>query len=859
VSTALPIEEIRAPLVQAFARDGANRVVIDAPTGSGKSTQIPQMLLDEGLVEERIVVLQPRRLAARMLARRVASERSGAVGGEVGYQVRFDRQWGEKTRIVYVTEGLLLRWLHSDPTLQGIGAVVLDEFHERHLDGDVALAILRRLQGDARPDLKLVVMSATLPGAELEEILSPCTFLRSEGRSFPVEIRYSAPRARTSGGQRSGRDQRQTEPIWESAARACRECLEELDTGHLLVFMPGAFEIRKTIETIERASWSRGIKVCPLFGDLSPAAQDAAVSSGGPRRIVVATNVAETSITIDGVLAVIDSGLARSAAFDPRRGINTLTVQSVSRASADQRSGRAGRTAPGIGIRLWSAQSHERLPPFERPEIHRVDLSECFLSLMASGFGDPRELPWLEAPTPEETNRAFHLLESLGAWNADTAEVTDLGRRMAGFPLHPRWSRMLIAASESEFPCVPTAALCASLVGGRGLFLRGRGGKTRAPDFTEDDDISDFQPLLRAYYWAAQNNFDGRACSALGLLGTAAREARKESELLLRLAQDNGLVAGEADDPPGEILAKVLLAGFSDQVAVRAGEGSPVCLVAGGRRGKLSENTVVRRQKILLATEINEIEGRDLQVLLGQATAVEEAWLEELFPGDLEDGGEDLWDDRQRRVVHREVKRFRDLILIERERGEPSEENAARILAEKVITGELVLKKWDDAVHQWMARVNCLAQWMPELEIVPLEGDDLLEMVAQVCHGAKSYKEIKDREVLGALQGWLSQPQQSALKSYAPREIKLGNGNSAKVRYECAPKPDARISVVLQRLYDVAASPCVADGRVPVTVEILAPNQRPAQVTQDLAAFWETSYEAVKKDLKGRYPKHEWR
>src|SRR5438270_3314913 len=436
----LPIFELEQSIVAELK--ARSRLIIQAPTGSGKSTQVPQILLDHGLLGNgQVVILQPRRLAARLLAARVATERNSRLGEEVGFQIRFENVTSARTRIRFVTEGILLRQLIQDPQLRGISAILFDEFHERHLYGDITLARALQLQA-TRPDLKLAVMSATLDAGALETYLAPCTVLRSTGRAFPVEIEY-LPKPVGGDGY----------PIWDLAADEL-ERITRNSEGDVLVFMPGKYEIGRTIAAIRASRVSDQFVVLPLHGELPPAEQDAALAHYQKRRAIVATNVAETSLTIDGVRTVIDSGLARIARFDPRRGINTLLVEKISRASADQRSGRAGRIAPGHCLRLWTEREHLDRGPQELPEVKRLDLAEVVLTLKARGVDDIASFRWLEAPDAQALARAEQLLADLGAISA--GGITRLGRRMLAFPLQPRYARMLLAAQE--YHCVPASS-----------------------------------------------------------------------------------------------------------------------------------------------------------------------------------------------------------------------------------------------------------------------------------------------------------------------------------------------------------------------------------------------------------------
>ena len=856
----LPIYELRNPLARAMAPEAARaqrgvRLVIEAPTGSGKSTQIPRMLLNDGLVAEgQIVVLQPRRIAARMLARRVAQEQGVRLGEEVGYQVRFERAVTARTRIRFVTEGILLRELLNDPQLRSIGAIVFDEFHERHLYGDITLARALAVQATARPDLALVVMSATLDAGRLRNYLDPCTVLKSEGRTYPVEIRHSAPRSLT-------------EEPWDHVARAGAEVVRAAPRagdgtgGHVLVFMPGGYEIRRTIEALRREKWTRDFDILPLHGELSPAEQDRAVdpSADGRPRIIVSTNVAETSLTIDGVTAVIDSGLARLAQFDAVRGLNTLTVEKISQASADQRAGRAGRTAPGLCLRLWSEADHTRRPAQTPPEILRMDLAEVALTLAASGVEDLAAFRWLEAPDPKALARAVTLLGQLGAVETDGSahhrlRVTPMGRALVRHPLHPRHARVLEAAREAG--CAGEFALLLAILQGRPLF--GKSGAPAPSRFIDGYEYSDLQPLLRAWAAARAVKFERDACVSLGVNGLAAREAGQLAQQLLRGGGREPDGALSEDAPPAhETFAKVLLTGFSDQVARRTSGGSLACDVVGGRRGQIPKESLMRQAALVVAAEIREVEAREVQVILSGCTAVEETWLADLFPADYCRVTEAMWDETQRRVLQKEQVSFRDLVLSTRQSGEPDPDKAAALLAAKVMAGELKLTAWDHEVDQWIARLNCLAKWMPELELPALTEEDRAFVIAEMCHGAASYKEIKDRSPWPGLRSWLGPEQTALMDRFAPERLRLADGRMGRITY--SESADPTLSARIQQLYDWKETPRIAGGRIPLVLSISGPNQRPLQITRDLAGFWLNHYPKLKQELARKYPKHEWR
>lgn len=847
----LPIYDVADAIVSAVSDTG--RVVLSAPTGSGKSTQVPQILLDRCGIEGEIVVLQPRRLAARLLAKRVASERGSALGQEVGYQIRFENVVSSKTRIRFVTEAILLRQVLQDPSLKGVGAVVFDEFHERHLTSDLSLACALNSVMSVRPDLKLVVMSATLDIDGLEDYLKPCTRVEASGRMYPVESRFM--------GASLNRD---AAPVWDRAALAFKQSVRDGSaTGDFLVFMPGAYEIRRTMDAILALPEARGYEVLPLHGELSPDAQDRAVGPSDQPKVIVSTNVAETSITIDGVRVVIDGGLARVARYDARRGINSILVEAISRASAEQRAGRAGRTGPGLCLRLWSEAEHLARAERDEAEVRRVDLSETVLLLVAKGV-QPDDLIWYEAPEAKSLARAIDLLEGLGAMGAD-GTMTEIGALMADFPLHPRYARMLIEAHRRGV--LQEVALIAGLSQGRSFYRASREDRVRQAQLREIEDHadtrSDFFVHLKAWERARALQFRPRDCEALGIHGMAARQAGESAQQLLQIAQRrlDGLTPESANDSAdlGERIGLCLVAGFADHLAKRNDRGTRRCRMVHGRSGELRRESVVDSE-LFVAAEIEERELRgDVTVLLGMATAVELSWLETLFPDQFAKGQFTFYDSEIRRVVCQEEHRFRDLVLSAKAGTEPDVNRAAELLAEEVIAGRLNLKQWDAGVENWIQRVNFVAKHCPETEIAPIDDEARQMLTEQICHGAFSYKEIKDRPVLPIIKEWISAEQHYYIDTYAPAEMELPRRKRpVRIRYEADGR--AFIASKLQDFYDVPGSQLkIGNGRVPLLVELLAPNQRPAHLTDDLDGFWSGAYQHVRKDLAGRYPKHEWR
>jgi ATP-dependent helicase HrpB len=816
------------------------------------------MLLRHGLLGRgEVVVLQPRRLAARLLAKRVAEEVGVPLGDTVGYQIRLDSKVSERTRIRFVTEGILLRQMSFDASLRGITALIFDEFHERHLYGDISLARALQIQGSVRPDLKIIVMSATLDAGLLRNYLAPCEVLVSSGRSFPVKIEYLASRFDP-----------EHEPVWEVAARECARLAAAERTGDFLVFMPGAYEISRTLQALQGDRELREFVVLPLHGELSPADQDRAVARYDTRKIIVATNVAETSLTIDGVTVVVDGGLARVARFDPHRGINTLLIEKISAAAADQRAGRAGRTAPGRCLRLWTEREHTQRPAQELPEVKRLDLAEVVLTLKAGGIDDVFGFPWLEPPERKALERAETLLGDLGALRpagpagsarAALSTITELGRRMLRFPVHPRYARMFIEAETRG--CVRSVALMAALTQGRSFLLRNssKGVEEAREEALGEEHESDFFLLMRAWRFADRANYAVEACRGIGVHAQGARQVGPLFGQFLEIAEKEGLDIGEKR-VDGTAVRKCVLAGFADQVARRLDGGTLRCELVHGRRGVLARESGVQKAPLLVAAEVSEIEGRggEVNVLLSLATAIEEAWLKELFPDDFQEIVGVVYDESARRVIARRERRFRDLVLESKPTaGEPPAGEAAALLAREVQAGRITLGEWNETVEQWILRVNGLARWFPELEVAPITDADRATLIEQICYGATGARELKDKPVLPVLREWLAAEQLAVLDDYLPERLVMGNGRRSRITYQKDGPPV--LSARIQELYGVEGKFTLGHGRVPVKIEVLAPNQRPIQVTDDLTAFWREMYPKVKAELSRRYPRHEWR
>jgi ATP-dependent helicase HrpB len=838
-ATALPVRQIEEQLLSAVER--GNRLVLTAPTGSGKTTQVPQMLL--GAVRGEILVLQPRRLAARLVAQRVAAELGVPLGGLVGYQTRHDSKVSADTRVRFLTEGLFLRRLQSDPLLKGVGAVVLDEFHERSLAADLSLGLVRRLQEGARPDLRLLLMSATLDAESLAHWLE-CPALTTQGRTYPVAIRYRPSAAAV--------------PPWQMATHALKELLDEEGEGDVLVFMPGAYEIRRTIQTMQDQLGRRiPLVFYPLYSSLPVRQQDAALAHSATRKVIVATNVAETSITIEGIRHVIDSGLARVHRHDPRRGIDALLIENISSAAAEQRAGRAGRTAPGTCTRLWSQEEQHARPARDAPEIQRLDLADALLQLHALSAGNIDAFPWLDAPDIDAVDRASLLLRDLGAIDSNNV-LTPTGQQMAQLPCHPRLGRFLVAAAARA--CLERACIWAALIGERDLLeqpLRKEYSQSAAAW------PSDLKVREGALVWAEDARFNAAACTGQGINAHAARQIGLTAKLYRDAARRSELKSnakakrGDQD----EALGKCLLYAFYDRVAVRRGGGENLlCAMAGQRRVELDRNSCARQAQAFVALEVRELEARgDSQVrtALSLASAIDTAWLEEVHPERVSLEEETRWNAETRAVEALEKHLYGDLVYYQVPAAEVDAARAEEILVEQIASGHIRLEKWDRDVEQWIWRTRLLQRLFPQRQLVAYDDDETRVIYHEIVAGATRYSHIRNRPCLGHVQNALPWKEQQFVEQMAPTHWRLPAGPRMKIEYYSEGPPRGRAKI--QELYGLEETPSIAGGKQQLLLEILGPNYRPVQVTDDLQSFWQRTYPEIKKDLKRRYPKHEWR
>jgi len=863
---ALPIDAVLPEILAALAR--GRSLVVEAPPGAGKTTRIPLALLSAGLAgldpdgqPREVLVLQPRRLAARMSAQRVADCLGEPLGRRVGYQVRFESAVGPQTRLRFITEGLLSRKLHADPELRGVGVVVLDEFHERHLDGDLGLALLRALQRGARPDLVIVVMSATLDAAPVQQYLSDgadvCARISSAGRMHPVAIEHQG----ASGEQE----------LPAAVNRAFHRLLDEGLDGDVLVFLPGAREIQQAASACAGLAAHANVAVLPLHGELPPDQQDLAVKPGSRRKLILATNVAETSVTIDGVVAVIDSGLVRLPAHDPWTGIATLSVSKISRASAVQRAGRAGRTRPGRCLRLYSQADHDRRPEFTPPEVARADLAAALLDLHAFSVAEPERFPWFEAPQPSALHAAEALLRRLGAVDPDGL-LTELGRHMLRFPVHPRLARLLVEGQRRGVAALACGA--AALLGERSL----RPGNHLAHTDADADVLVDLADLEahrqrgRDDNHRDNNNRDNNhrddprarsdnhrdAISPRGnLLPGPARHVLQVRDQLLRLCERD---AG----PPRPLqaredaLRRALLLAFPDRVAHArdSADGGRALALAGGGAARLSPASVVRTAPWLLALAIEQRrEGeRGSQVLVRSACAIEVDWLIDEFAGEIEERDDLTFNTTRERVEGRAELRYHGLLLeaTPLKKLPPAASDLLRDAA--LAAGPARFVNDPDALHGLAARTTFVAEHVPEFPT--LADADLRAALVDLCDGRSSFAELRAADLQSTLLAKVASAHAGALERMAPTHVQLPGGRRLAVHYEPGKPP--WVASRLQDFFGLARGPTVAAGRIPVVLHLLAPNGRAEQVTTDLAGFWDRHYPDLRRSLMRRYPRHAW-
>ncbi len=778
---ALPVDATLPEIIDSLTRNP--NLVIEAPPGAGKTTRVPPALLE--IVSGEVIVLEPRRIAARLAARRVAWEMGEQPGETVGYQVRFEDAVGPRTRLRFVTEGVLTRRLLSDPTLKGVAAVVLDEFHERHLETDLALALLKRLQ-QTRPELRIVVMSATLDAAPVAQYLG-CPTVRSEGTRFDLLIQHLPYSPK---------------PVEAQVRDAVELLIAEKHSGDILVFLPGAAEIRRTMRECEAVARRSGLLVLPLHGSLPPKEQDRALSPAAEQKLILATNVAESSVTVEGVSAVIDSGLARFATYSAWSGLPTLHVGRVSKASAKQRAGRAGRTGPGRVLRLYTEEDYLHRAEQDAPEIVRSDLSQLCLALRAMGIANAREIEWLDAPPQAALENAESLLDRLGvtrdvAYSATKGVKETMAQRLARYPLPPRISRILVEALErgvGEAGCVAAALLSSGVR-------------------VEKNDL----------LAAIESDKDYRLMQHV--------------EQLRRIARPRREARNNHDD---DALLMSVLAGFPDRVA-RLRAGNQVLLSTGASAEVVGEPP---RYEFMIAVDAEERKDKPLP-LIRMTARIEPEWLLDLFPDHVREQSSVTWNRLAERVDAVSALLYDSLVIQESRGALPNAEAAAELLAQKAI--ETGIERFVD--------IDALNDFIGRVEFAGFESPDIPQILRELCSGLRSFAELKSAaaELVPLLEQKIGVRR---LNEIAPARIRLQNGRQTKVHYERCKPP--WVASRLQDFFGMRETPRIGPERTPVVLHLLAPNQRAVQTTTDLAGFWERLYPQVRRELMRRYPRHSW-
>ena len=806
-----PITELLPRIRQSLAEHP--RLVLEAPPGAGKTTQVPLALLDEPWMQgQRMIMLEPRRVAARAAAGYMARLRGESVGDTVGYRIRFENKVSARTRIEVVTEGILTRMLQDDPLLDGVAAVVFDEFHERHLAADLGLALALDVQAQLRPDLRIVVMSATLDGERLARFLD-APRLSSEGRSYPVSIEHFAAR-------RDESDEVQ-------ARRAIDHALSAHD-GDLLVFLPGQREIQR-LDTLlaQHPAVSRGeVTVLALHGEL-PVEKQAEALQPDPqarRRIVLATNVAESSVTLPGVRVVIDSGQAREPRYDPNSGFARLETVAISQVSADQRAGRAGRVAEGWAYRLWPQS--QRLEPQRRAEMAQVELAALALELAAWGSD---QLRFVDAPPPGAMAAARELLQRLGALEGGT--ITALGKRMLALGTHPRLAAMLLCA-----PAGSTRALACDIA----ALVEAR------------DPLRSGADALAARWRALAAFRHGRAPadahrSSLAAIDAAAKQWRR------RLRED----AAPPSDSPAHVLGDLLTHAYPDRIGYQHPLDPRRYALANGRMAQLFHESALFGEPWIVANELR-YEAKD--ALIQRGAPVDEAFLRREFPHRFVSEDVVRWDAGKRALIAQRETRFDQIVLEAKPTGRVNPELAASALTAAVAELGLAALPWSESLSQWRERVRCLREWMPDLGLPDLSDEALLARLAEWLRpallGKTRLDSLSETELADAVRGQLDWSLRQRVDQLAPARITVPSGMERRIEYAHGQPPV--LAVKLQELFGLAETPRIADARIPLTLHLLSPGGRPLQVTQDLRGFWERTYPEVKKEMKGRYPKHPW-
>jgi ATP-dependent helicase HrpB len=836
IDAALP--ELRAAL------RAAPNVVLQAPPGAGKSTGVPIALLDEPwLGQGRIVMLEPRRLAARAVAGRMSHMLGEPVGQTVGFRTRLESRVGRNTRIEVITEGILTRWLQRDAALEGIALVIFDEFHERNLQGDLGLALCLDAQQTVREDLRILVMSATLDGAPVAALLADAPIVTSVGRMFDVDVRWANAMRGASAPTRP------TQDISRRVASMAQRALAE-ESGDILVFLPGQGEIRQVQRLLEEAQPPRDLKILPLYGDLSSEQQDAAIrpARDGERKIVLATNIAETSLTIEGIRIVIDSGLARRARFDPATGMSRLETLRISRASAEQRRGRAGRLEAGACYRLWPESEHATLPAHTPPEIVEADLAPLALDLAEWGIADPGALRWLDAPPAAAFSQARDLLQSLDTLDA-AGRINAHGRALARLGTHPRLAHMIVRGAQ--LGSARTAIEIAAVLGERDLL------RITGPDRNVDLRLR-IDALLHGRGLPAGMQVDGGAKNRV-LRSIELLERQLGMDKARQPGMDKARQPGSRSEPAGDDdVGRLLALAYPDRIAQSRGGGGRF-LLSSGRGAQLPPAQGVAQAQFLV---VAELDAGDREATIRLAAPITRDGIEADFAAHIEHRERCEWDSREQAVIAQDERWLGALKLDERRLENPDDARVTAALLQGIREMGIAVLPWTKESRALQARLvfarrndtgnRTDASW-PDVSDEALSAD--LDWLARWLTSMSRRSHLSRLDMHGVLASMLDWNAQQRLNELAPTHLQVPSGSRIPIDYSAAPPT---VSVRLQEVFGLHATPTVADGRVALTLHLLSPAHRPVQVTQDLASFWARGYAEVRKELKGRYPKHYW-
>ena len=814
--------------------------IVEAPPGSGKTTRVAPALMEMPFTAgKKVYLLQPRRIAAKSVGERIAWEQDSRIGERIGYQVRFDSQVSRDTQLIVATEGVLLRRLQDDAAISDTNIVLLDEFHERSLDSDLLLGMLRRVQQALRDDLKIVIMSATLDSRLIQSQLGNAPVVRVDSPSFPVSIRYCYSKP--------------DDNIVDWMVNTIRDVADNND-GDILAFLPGIGEIQRCSDSLLQTRLGRDCEVVQLFGGMQLDEQARAIEPGTVRRIILATNVAETSLTIEGIRIVVDSGLARVMRFSSDVGLDRLSLENISQASATQRAGRAGRVAPGICCRLWTEASERARSAFLEPEIRRVDIVSAILQLYAWGEGESDDFPWLEKPRPDSVSRAKNLLEQLGAIHQ--GKITEIGKAMSRLPTHPRLARMVIAGFESG--CFERTCLLSAMLTERDPFDRrqqrfapdqNRSMQTRASKRWDSDCIERLvaiEEFLDRH--TSDTPFGTLHRSGVRSIVNAAQQLQEQC--ITTLKGSSILRERQRMDQPDAIM-QAMLSGYPDRLAKRRVIGKPQGLMVGGKGVAISPQSGVTEAELFLCIDIDAGAG---DAVVRQASRIDLNWLPK---NQIVTQDELFFHPSQKQVVARRQVKWLDLVLNETPTAISDADQCAAILWRAAIQyWDQAFPVDDDRVQGLVDRVNCLRMWLPNLELPELGTTFIQDVAKELCQNRRSLSELREAPWIEWIQSRFSSSQWQAIEKEAPTKIQVPSGSWIKIQYAIGKPPI--LAVKIQEVISMQATPRIAMGKVPILLHLLSPNMRPQQITDDLASFWANGYPIVKKELKRRYPKHAW-